>query len=286
LIQRVLTEEEFNRWNEYIFSRCGLYFGKNRVHSLSVKIFERMEAAGISDPEDYVALVSSDEEGEFRTLVDELTNQETQFFRNRPKFELLKSTILPSLLKEKAAARDRTIRIWSAGCSTGEEPISILISLLECISYPKTWDIRVIGTDISTKALLASRKSQYSAREFAMVDPGVRDRYFQMDQETGNYSLRENFRQYLDIRYHNLKSDEFLEQVDIIFCCNVMIYFKNEIKAEIYGKFFDSLVPGGYLLIGHSETMNRIYDRFETLYFEDAIAYRKSPCGSGEQGDE
>jgi chemotaxis protein methyltransferase CheR len=245
-----------------------------------------MDSVELCSTEDYIALVSDETSDEFRVLVDELTNQETQFFRNRPKFELLRSTILPTLIRQKTARRDKRIRIWSAGCSTGEEPISILISLLESISYPKTWDIRVMGTDISTKALLASRKGQYSEREFSIVDSALRDRYFEMDSLAGIYTLKDNYRQYLDFRYHNLKSDEFLADVDIIFCCNVMIYFKNDIKAEIYDRFHNALLPGGYLFIGHSETMNRIYDQFETLYFEDAIAYRKRSSEVAEGSDE
>lgn len=276
MTNEALKEEEIRRICDLVEGRSGLTFGQGRLGSLSNRILDRMKALGSPSAQDYIFVLEPEDSEEFRRLVDEITNQETCFFRNRPQFEALKNRILPDMIRRKTREGSRRIRIWSAGCSTGEEPISILITTLEALSFPKTWDIQVMASDISTRALIEARDGIFSPDELRGVDPILVDKYFK--SSTGaNFELIETFRNMIDYRYHNLRLEDFPSGWDIIFCCNVMIYFRADVKASIFAGFHAALNPGGVLFIGHSETMNRVFDGFTPVYLEDAVVYFAEP---------
>lgn len=276
MIIETLKEGEIRKICDLVEGRSGLTFGQGRLGSLSNRILERMKDLGSLSVQDYIFVLESEDSDEFRKLVDEITNQETCFFRNRPQYEALRNRILPEMIRRKTREGCRCLRIWSAGCSTGEESISLLVTTLEALSFPKAWDVQVMATDISTRALIEAREGVFSPRKLRGIEPDLIDKYFR-SSEGASLTLIDTFRNMIDYRYHNLRLENFTSGWDIIFCCNVMIYFRADAKASICAKFHAALNPGGVLFIGHSETMNRVFDGFTPVYFKDAVGYFAEP---------
>lgn len=234
-----------------------------------------MLISGFTEPMEYFEHIKNCSNDEIRELLNEVTVQETSFFRNRPQFDVLKDSVLPDIIKGRMQKKSRKINCWSAGCSTGEETVSILITILEQPGINSSWEIKVIGSDISTKALMTARGFTYPKKSFSGMTKNIITKYFTEKNER-ELELKTKYHKYIDYRYHNLVKDFFTYNTDIIFCCNVMIYFKTEIKAGIYHRFYKALADDGVLFIGHSETMKRIYENFKPLYFNDALVYKKN----------
>src|SRR4051794_7904420 len=279
-----LSDHEFSTLTQLLHHTAGLVFDDSRRDSLAYSVRERMRAAGCSDVSSYLALVSGATGNEERqALLDEVTIPETHFFRNPPQIRALRKYVLPELLKQ--AAGTRKLRIWSAGCSTGEEPYTIAMLLRELLPASADWDLKVIATDLSTRALTGARRGRYAERSFVMTDPVDLQRFFVLDTNAGCYEVREEIRDLVEFRHHNLVTEQppaAPGELDLVLCRNVTIYFDRDTTRSLMHRLHASLRDGGYLFLGHAETLWQITDAFSLVPIGDAFVYRR-PAATGER---
>jgi len=248
-----------------------------------------MRQRKIDSPLTYYGLLtcSEEKEDEFRELLNHLTVNHTCFFRNEPQFKALKEKILPEVIASKTGGmmtnprgteETPSLRIWSAGCSTGEEPYSIAILVKEAIPDSKKWNIQIVAMDASNSALEAARKGVYGLNSMRLVSKEQRDLYF--IERTGmgqnaEYEIRDTIKNMVRFGYFNLVEENYPVEFDIIFCCNVTIYFEVETTMRVMDKIYHSLNEGGYLFIGYSESLQIISNKFKMSNWGNAIFYRK-----------
>jgi chemotaxis protein methyltransferase CheR len=271
-----MTDDEFQLFRDFIHKECGLYFGDGKKAFLATRIAKRIESASMTSFYRYYRFLQgngSDEKAELMRLLDVLTINETGFFRNRPQFELLEKTILPAIIQSKKESRNTRLRIWSAGCSTGEEPYSIVISVLEALPLRKDWEISIFASDLALSVLETAARGVYPTHRLEGVDNGRRRRYFEPCAD--GFIIREEVKRHVIYDFHNLKHENGLKDLDIIFCRNVLIYFDPEEQKKVLGKFIQALRPGGFLFLGHSESVLGLTDDLEFVHQNKGTAYRK-----------
>ncbi len=273
----MLSDPEFATVASLLHEAAGLSFDDSRRDSLSFSITERMRATNSPDVESYLAVLSGpDGSVERQALLDEVTIPETHFFRNPPQIRALRKYVLPELLRQ--AADGKRLRIWSAGCSTGEEAYSIAILVRELLPPAVEWDVKILATDVSTRALSAANAGHYGERSFVMTDPLDLARWFVLDATTGTYVVRDEVRSLVEFRHHNLVTDGppfEAAEVDLILCRNVTIYFDRETTRRLMKRLHSRLRDGGYLFLGHAETLWQISDDFSLVSLGDAFVYRR-----------
>ncbi|HEX4017839.1 MAG TPA: protein-glutamate O-methyltransferase CheR [Frankiaceae bacterium] len=251
---------------------CGLVVEETRRGVLATLVHGRCAHLGIDDAERYLDRIQRDP-AELQTLIEGLTIGETYFSRNPPQIRALAELVLPSLL----ARGDHRIRIWCAGCSTGEEPYTIALLLAKLLPEGAAdWDVRVIGTDINTAALAAAREGRYGPRAVSLLDDEDLLRYFVRDGS--GWRVGPQLRSLVEFRQHNLTTDPPpAPRLDLVLCRNVLIYFDRRQMLDVVDGMHNALVSGGWLLLGHSETLWRLYDGFELVRHDDAFLYRRRP---------
>jgi chemotaxis protein methyltransferase CheR len=273
----VLTDAEFSAAARLLHDAAGLTFDEGRRDSLAFSIAERMKITHSEDVATYLAvLCGPDGDAERQALLDEVTIPETHFFRNPPQVRALRKFVLPELLRQ--AASGKTLRVWSAGCSTGEEAYTVAILIRELLPPSVDWDVKVIATDVSTRALAAAEAARYGERSFVMTDALDLARWFVLDATSGAWVVRDEVRDIVEFRHHNLVTDPppFDEsRVDLILCRNVTIYFDRETTRRLMRRLHGRLRDGGYLFLGHAETLWQISDDFSLVSLGDAFVYRR-----------
>ena len=276
-----LTDDEFVEVRRVLDRTAGLVFEDSRRDSLCYSLGERMTACGLTRVADYLQLLRTPGGAdEMQALINAVTIQETHFFRNPPQFRALRQHVLPQLVRS-ATTGTRRLRIWSAGCSTGEEPYSIAMLLREALPLLDGWDIKVLGTDISTRALDVARVGRYTSRALGVADPADVARWFIKDGD--EYVVRPEVRELVEFRRHNLVSDSPPfddEPIDLILCRNVTIYFSRDTTRALMSRLHERLADGGYLFLGHSETLWQVNDQFRLVTLGDAFVYRRDGAGS------
>lgn len=270
----LLSESEFRLFRELIYDECGVSMGAEKKTFLESRLRRRMDDLGIKSGYEYYCLVkhSSDRSRELPALLDILMICETSFFRNHPQFELLKETVLPEIVLKKERAGSRLIRVWSAGCSTGQEPYSAVIALLESLPGAESWTVRVFASDLSFTALERAQCGVYRADQIKGLQQHHVSKYFR--QQDGNYLIGDPVKRCVIFDYHNLKHDNGLRGLDLIFCRNVMIYFDADEQRRLVARFANCLVPGGFLFLGHAESLQGLSSRFAMVHRNKGIAYR------------
>jgi chemotaxis protein methyltransferase CheR len=277
---------------EHLAELAGLVFDEPRRQSLEAVIAERMAATRRRTIPAYLELVTdadADGAAELQALLDAVTIQETHFFRNPPQIDALRRRVLPELLR-RAVARDRPLTIWSAGCSTGEEPYTLAMLVLELAAAtghepPET---RILGTDISATALRVARRARYAGRTLAHVPPASLGRWFDVDDAERIAVVRPEVRELVELRTHNLVSEPVPfepGELDLVVCRNVTIYFSRDTTRALVGRFHHALTDGGYLLLGHAETLWQMSDAFALVPVGDAFVYRRGPRGAQPRPD-
>jgi chemotaxis protein methyltransferase CheR len=256
--------EQLEPFGELLNQHSGLHFSASNQRLLERGLSRRMQALQMTSPQRYLDYLSRRQgnQDEFNKLVGLLTVGETCFFRYRSHHNALIHEVLPALLGRSA---NRRLRFWSAGCSTGEEPYSLAIKLLENFPQLQEWDIQILATDINKRSLRQARDGIYRERSLRQVEAHYRERYFHRVGD--HYLLDQRVRSLVRFAYLNLQSDPFPDPaggagLDLILCRNVLIYFRPETMRQIVARFADCLNPGGYLFIGHAETLQYISDRF------------------------
>lgn len=270
----ILSDSEFRLFRELIYEECGVSLGVEKRAFLESRLRRRMDELGIKSGYEYFCIITAPngKSQELPTLLDSLMICETSFFRNQPQFDLLREVVLPDLVARKVKAGTRLLRVWSAGCSTGQEPYSAVMTLLDSLPDLDSWTIRVFASDLSFTALERAQCGLYRVDQLKGVDPQCVARYFR--QENGHYVMSEGVRKRVIFDYHNLKHDNGLRGLDIVFCRNVMIYFDAEGQRKLVNRFANCLVPGGFLFLGHAESLQGLSTRFAMLHRNKGIAYR------------
>lgn len=262
-------------FRQLVTERTGLAIRDQDCYAFSRKIWLRMNRLKIDSPSFYYRLLSlgaAQNNQEWQEFILLLTNIESYFFRDRGQLELLKTQILPELIKRAAATK--TLRLWSAGCSTGEEPYSLAMLVVELLGDRPDWQIDIIGTDINENALQRAKRGRYTNWSFRS-DNDLQPKYF--TTQGSYYQINEKLRSLVQFHYLNLFKDPFtnLANVDLILCRNVFIYFEPTAIAQTLEKFFNSLRPLGYLMTGHAELYNQNVSCFHTKIFPESVIYQR-----------
>jgi len=270
----MLSESESRLFRDLIYEECGISFGDEKRTFLEARLRRRMEYLGIKSAYEYYHVIkhSPQRTQELPSLLDALMICETSFFRNLPQFQLLRDEVLPAIVARKQKLGSRSLRIWSAGCSTGQEPYSAVMMLLDCLPDPGTWSLRVFASDLSFTALERAQCGLYGPDQLRGLEGRYLDKYFR--QEDGHFVLRDVVRHHVIFDYHNLKHDNGLRGLDIVFCRNVLIYFDTEEQRRLISRFANCLTPGGYLFLGHAESVQGLSARFSMIHRNKGIAYR------------
>jgi len=265
-----LTDEEFNLIKDLIYKESGISFSNINRPILESRIKERCRQKKIDLPKEYYQIVLKDTE-ELKILLDSVTTNLTKFFRNDTQFVALRENVIPELIKKKT---DKKIKVWSAGCSTGEEPYSIAMYFYEYIPNPQAWEFSIIASDISLKSLLVAKTGFYSDERCESIEKGFLGKFF--DKVENGFQIKDFLKTPIRFDYHNLKNDNGERNFDIIMCRNVIIYFDKKAQEELLNKFETSLNNDGYLFLGHSESLFGMNTGFKFSKIGDAIIYRKS----------
>ena len=270
-----ITDYELDEIRALIECRSGILFDASRERFFSSRVREHMASKHFAHGTDLLRRVHTSNV-EYEALVEQLLTQETSFFRYPAVFEAFQRRVLPELHVKKFWENPRSLRIWSAGCSTGEEPYSIAISVSDALMFSEAWNVEILATDISKNALSIAQQGIYRRRSLGNLSPRQLDAYF---SAAGNdHSVKPRVRRMVSFAPMNLAQAVYLGKLDCIFCMNVMIYFSEARRKALIKHFYEYLEPGGYLFLGHSESVSNVPVKFESVVCGDCILYRK-PAG-------
>ena len=267
-----VSEHELSEIRGLIESRSGILFDDSRERFFSARVREHLEARSLSHGTDLIRLIQNSNV-EYDSLLQRLLTQETAFFRYPSVFEALERKLLPELQTRKFWENPRSLRIWSAGCATGEEAYSIAMTVAGVLEFAEAWNVHLLATDISRQALECAENGVYDARYMGPVSLQQREQYF---TRSGNqFVVKPQLRNMVTFAPMNLAQVVYMGKFDCIFCMNVLIYFSEERRAQLVQRFFDYLEPGGYLFLGHAESISRADVKFETHIYRDVQIYQK-----------
>ncbi len=288
-------EDLRNQIQTHIAERCGLYFRDHDLRNLEAGVSERMKACGFDSVHAYYLhlTTSEEQEAEFRELLNLLTINHTYFFRNEPQFAALKEKVLPELIERKMqqaleskSGRKPFLRIWSAGCSTGEEPYTIAMILCEVIPHPEDWNIEILATDASSEAMEKAKRGIYGENSMRLVEEPYRSKYFTQtvpSKAKGEWRISDEIKGMVKFGFLNLVADPYPAELDIVFCRNVTIYFETKTTVKIMEDFAANMTDPGYLFLGYSESLQYLTQKFRMASWQEGIYYRKA-TGAPEEG--
>ena len=287
-----LTDNELKLLQVLVYQECGLHFDERRAHFLQDRLLRRMRACQTPSFYSYYRLLTSSEgKREMSVLLENLAIHETSFFRNKAQFDLFHKVIMEELLQRKQERRDCSLRVWSAGCSTGQEPYTIAMLMCDALSYyylrnplpyemptpkplvPPPWKLEVLASDISYTALRTAQEGVYTDAQMEAVDFAYRLRYF--DKIGDKYAVKKAVKDLVRFDFHNLKTEFLPQRNDVIFCRNVMIYFDEPEQKRLVDKFYRCLNPEGYLFLGHAESLFGISEKFRMVHRDNGTAYQR-----------
>jgi chemotaxis protein methyltransferase CheR len=269
-----------------------MFFDERRIHFLRDRVQRRLKVCQADSFYSYYRLLTSrDGKTELTALLENLTVNETSFFRAKPQLELFQKTILEQILTRKQANCDWSLRVWSAGCSTGQEPYTVAMLICDALAYyylrnplsiempspkpivPPPWKVEVLASDMSYSGLLTAQQGVYNEAQLESVDYTSRLRYF--DKLADKYSVKPALKSLIQFDFHNLKTDFLPRRNDIIFCRNVMIYFDEAEQKRLIEKIYHCLNPEGYLFVGHAESLFGLSTKFRMIHLNNATAYQR-----------
>lgn len=260
-----LSESQFKTISKRIYTICRIKLNEGKQELVKARLMKRIRALGLSGFGEYISLVEKDVSGkELSEMVDALTTNKTDFFREPAHYRFLCDTVIHEM-------KGKTFRIWSAGCSSGEEPFSIVMSILN--QEQRIIDLKILATDISANILKKAIEGFYDKEDLADVNPVFRQKYFSFQSSSGLFSIRNEVTGIIRFARLNLMEKWPMQRkFDVIFCRNVMIYFDKNTQEKLINRFWDYITKGGYLFVGHSESLAGLKHRF--TYVKPAI-YRK-----------
>ncbi len=287
-----LTDAELKLLQALVYQECGMHFDERRAHFLQDRLQRRLRECQLDSFYSYYRLLISDQgKQELAQLLENLTVNETSFFRNKAQLELFQKYIFEDLLRRKQERRDYSVRIWSAGCSTGQEAYTLAMLMADGLAYyymrnplpfdmptpkpliPPPWKVEILASDISYSVLRAGQEGIYTENQMASVDYGYRLRYF--DKLGERYAVKKAVKELVHFDFHNLKTEYLPQRNDIIFCRNVMMYFDEAEQKRLVNKFARCLNSDGYLFVGHAESLLGLTEKFAMVHRNSGTAYQR-----------
>jgi chemotaxis protein methyltransferase CheR len=262
-----LTPSQFSSISQMVRDLCGINLHDGKMALVKARLNKRLRRLGLDNFHQYMDVIQRDAGGqETAAMLDALSTNLTYFFREPRHFEILRDLVLPGVLRRHR--QDRTIRIWSAGCSSGEEPYSIALAVREAINDLEEWDVRILATDLSRPMLAMAREGSYASPRLKETPAAWVAKYFTHSGHGAGsrYRVKDALRQWVHFAHLNLVEDWPMKgQFDVIFCRNVMIYFDKTVQAKLIERFWRQLAPGGCLFLGHSESLAGLRHPFRYL---------------------
>jgi chemotaxis protein methyltransferase CheR len=287
-----LTDAELRLLQALVYQECGMHFDERRAHFLQDRLQRRLRECQLDSFYSYYRLlISTEGKNELARLLENLTVNETSFFRNKAQLDLFHKYILDDLLRRKQAHRDYSLRIWSAGCSTGQEPYTLAMLVADGLAYyylrnplpiempspkpliPPPWKVEILASDISYSVLRAAQQGVYGESQMSSVDFSYRLRYF--DKIGERYAVKRALKEVIHFDFHNLKTEYLPQRNDVIFCRNVMMYFDEAEQKRLIDKFWRCLNPDGYMFVGHAESLLGLTEKFAMVHRNSGTAYQK-----------
>jgi chemotaxis protein methyltransferase CheR len=270
-----LPDDVFRLLRDAIYRRTGIWFADASKYLLQKRLSPRARELNFESLQKYYYFLQYDPRAdtEFDQIYDLVTTKETYFFREPAQLTAFVEEIVPDVLSRKTV---RKIRVWSAGCSTGEEPYSIAMQLQESRYFDRA-EFEIFASDLSQQVLVRARKGQYRETAFRATDPTLRDKYFTREPD-GSWRIRDEIRNRVSFGRLNLYDEprvSLLGTVDVIFCRNVIIYFDDSSKRTVINSFYNRLTDGGYLLLGHSESLISLSTQFKLKHLKNDMVYQK-----------
>lgn len=271
----VLTADELSRLSAFVYQRTGMLFEERKRYYIDRRVAGRIQATESRDFADYYGLLKRSE-AEAQELINSFTVNETYFYREEHQLRCLSRALLPEVVKPKRPGD--LVRIWSLPCSTGEEPYSIALWLLENWRLVDVYNIEIVGSDIDTEAVAAAKRGRFGKRALSRLPEEVVKTYFETAPK-GAWDIIDDIKESVKFTQVNIVDPASVAghgAFDVIFCRNLLIYFDDDSRKAAVANLHKALHPGGFICLGHTESMSRISDRFETRRFEDAIVYGRA----------
>ena len=287
-----LTAAELKLLQALVYQECGMHFDERRTQFLQDRLQRRLKECRVDSFYSYYSLLVSHEgKDELSRLLENLTVNETSFFRNKAQMELFHKFVLEDILRRKQARRDYSLRIWSAGCSTGQEPYTLAMLVADGLGYynlrnplpcqtrlpkpliPPPWRVEITASDISYSVLRTGQQGIYTEAQMSGVDYSYRLRYF--DKVGDHYAVKKALKEQVHFDFHNLKTEYLPQRNDVIFCRNVMMYFDEAEQKRLIDKFYRCLNPEGYLFVGHAESLLGMTEKFQMVHRNSGTAYQR-----------
>jgi chemotaxis protein methyltransferase CheR len=287
-----LTEAELKLLQTLVYQECGMHFDDRRTPFLQDRLQRRLKECQLDSFYSYYRLlISQPGKQELTRLVENLTVNETSFFRNKAQLDLFQHDVIDDMVRRKHDLEDYNLRIWSAGCSTGQEPYTLAMLVADALSYhhlrtpqvfespfpkplvPVPWRVEILASDINYSVLRAAQEGSYVEHRMAGVDYGYRLRYF--DKVGDRYAVKPSVKELVHFDFHNLKTEYLPQRNDIIFCRNVMMYFDEAEQKRLVEKFYRCLNPRGFLFVGHAESLLGLTEKFRMVHRNSGTAYQR-----------
>lgn len=273
-----ISDKDFEQLRDFIYNICGMYFHTTKKYFLESRLARRMEATSCKTHPDYYQLLKSARgTEELKYLMDEITTNETYFFRNIPQLNALETKLLPEIVEIKNKMGFRKLRIWSAASSSGEEAYTLAMILQEKrTTLLKDWIIEIVGTDINETVVAQAKQGVYNAYSVRNIPDLYKRKYIREDN--GKFILAPEVKKFVTFNKLNLYDDNkmiFMKTFDIIFCANVLIYFDTASKSKVVQHFYNNMQPYGYFFVGQAESLHGVNDKFKTVHFPGGFAYKK-----------
>lgn len=262
---------------DLIAETCGLHFDEKKFYFIEKRIAKRLKATNTQSVKDYFRLLKLGQNpDEMKELISLLTTNETYFYRYLPQLQTFIEETIPRVCSHKRKHNDYVLKIWSAGCSSGEEPYTISILLKEHLEDYDKWRIEIMATDIDHSVLNKAKRGVYEKRAVKEVPPDILEKYFL--KKNGKYEICTALKEKVQFSYLNLmdrKEMRRINEMDFVFCRNVLIYFDDNARKQVVNSIYDSLTTGGFIFLGHSESVGKISATFKLVKFDKSLAYQK-----------
>ncbi len=257
------TSSDFNFIRELVLDKTGIALSEGKSDMVYSRLTRRLRVLNLRQFAEYLSLLKNDDEGELVHFVNAITTNLTSFYRENHHFEFLRNTLLPKLLKSKS---DRRLRVWSAGCSTGEEPYSLAMVIREAIAKSNNWDIKILATDLDSNVVNKAANGIYLENKITGISDKRLKRFFQINSNSDEVKVKPEIRDLITFKQLNLMHEwPFKGPFDFIFCRNVVIYFNKDTQRELFERYANYTASDGYLFIGHSESLFKVCDRYKPL---------------------
>jgi chemotaxis protein methyltransferase CheR len=280
------TDPAFPLIRNVVYQVSGIFQSDSKLHLLADACGKRMAALKCSSAREYLEIITTkvNRDSELRALLNEVTIGETFLFRSMPQINALRTVILPEIAKDPIKPLTKRLRIWSAGCSTGEEPHTLaIVALEEKEKLLKGWNVEIIATDLNDRSVETASAGMYGDYAMRLVSELYKHKYFKQAADGKRYEAKDEVKQLIQFKRLNLSDDAkllFMKGMDLIYCCNVLIYFDSASKSRVIQHYYNNLNVGGYLFLGISESLYQLNDQFRLVHFPGAFGYWKAPAGA------